>query len=70
MNTQITAIKRNNRVSAETKVDTQILKTGFAVLAVSTLAIGIWSFASLLGGIVAAGGPLNLLASWFSAVIG
>ena len=30
--------------------------------------IGLWSFASLVGGLVVAGGPISLAQSWFGAL--
>lgn len=70
MKTQMTAIKTRDAVKTDGKVDEQIYKVGFAVVGISSMAIGLWSAASLVGGMVASGGPLNLIANWFTAVIG
>ncbi|MGB3211778.1 MAG: hypothetical protein WBB19_13825 [Desulforhopalus sp.] len=70
MKTQIAAIKTNTKVRSENKVDEQVSKVGFAVIGLSSCAIGIWAVASLMGGIYASGGPVALVASWFRAVIG
>ncbi len=70
MKTQMTAIKTRNAVRTEGKVDDQILKVGFVAIGVSSCAIGLWAAASLVGGMVASGGPLALIASWFRAVVG
>jgi hypothetical protein len=69
MNTQ-TAIKSRNVTRTDDKVDVQISKVGFAVIGLSSCAIGIWAAASLLGGMIASGGPIALVANWFKAVIG
>jgi hypothetical protein len=70
MKTQIAAIGTKNAVRTDDKVDVQISKVGFAVIGLSSCAIGIWAAASLLGGMIASGGPIALVASWFKAVIG
>ena len=69
MKTQV-AQKTRNLVRTDGKVDVQISKVGFAVIGLSSCAIGIWAVASLLGGMVASGGPVALVANWFKAVIG
>ena len=70
MKTQIAAIKTRNAVRTESKVDEQLFKVGFVVIGASSCAIGLWAAASLIGGMVASGGPLALVANWFSAVLG
>jgi hypothetical protein len=48
-----------------------IIKGGAAALgAFGVGAVGIWALASLFTGMLAAGGPLNLIKSWFMAVGG
>jgi hypothetical protein len=70
MKTQIAAVKTKNAVRTDDKVEAQISQVGFAVIGLSSCAIGIWAFASLLGGMIASGGPVALVANWFRAVIG
>jgi hypothetical protein len=70
MKTQIAAIKTKNVVRTDDKVDVRISKVGFALIGLSSCAIGIWAAASLLGGMIAGGGPIALVANWFRAVIG
>jgi hypothetical protein len=36
----------------------------------SACAIGLWAAASLIGGMIASGGPVALVADWFKAVFG
>lgn len=69
MKTQV-ALRTKNVARTDEKIDVQISKVGFAVIGLSSCAIGIWAAASLLGGMVASGGPVALLANWFKAVIG
>ncbi|MFW2367446.1 MAG: hypothetical protein ACN4GW_13595 [Desulforhopalus sp.] len=70
MKNQMTAIKTRNAVKTDGKVDEQILKVGFVSIGVASCALGIWAAASLIGGMVASGGPLALVANWFRAVTG
>ncbi len=70
MRTKIAAVKTKNAARTNDKVDVQVAKVGFTVIGLSSCAIGIWAVASLLGGMVASGGPVALVADWFRAVIG
>lgn len=70
MGTQRATVKTKNAVRTNDKVDVQVAKVGFAVIGISSCAIGIWAVASLVGGMVASGGPVALAASWLKAVIG
>jgi hypothetical protein len=70
MKTQTTAVKTKITARIDDKVDVQIAKVGITVIGLSSCAIGIWAVASLVGGMVASGGPLALIANWFRAVIG
>ncbi len=70
MKTQRTAIKTRNAVRSESKVDEQVYTVGLAVLGLSSCAIGLWAAASLVGGMIASGGPVALIAGWFGAVVG
>jgi hypothetical protein len=45
-------------------------KTAMAVSGTAGLAIGLWSFAALVGGLIADGGPIGLAGSYFRAVSG
>lgn len=70
MKTQRAAIKTRNAVKTDGKVDEQILKVGFVAIGVASCALGLWAAASLVGGMVASGGPLALVVNWFRAVTG
>jgi len=50
--------------------DVQVYSTGLAGVGFAACAIGLWAVASLLGGLVASGGPLGLARAWFNAVFG
>ena len=70
MRTQTAAAKTRSSVHTEVKVDEQILRAGLGTIAIASCAIGIWAFASLLGGVVASGGPLPLIANWLKTIMG
>jgi len=50
--------------------DTKIYTVILGVVGLFASAVGIWAFACLIGGMVAGGGPLGLIAGWFKAVNG
>ena len=52
--------------SVSEKMSTAVL----AVTGTAGLAIGLWSVAALVGGLVAGGGPLGLASGYFKAVTG
>ena len=68
MKSQTTAVKSRNLIQADGRVDEQIMKVGMAAIGIASCAIGIWAAASIVGGIIASGGPLAFLADWFGAV--
>lgn len=51
-----------------------LMRITFRISLVMTVGIialfGLWAVAALMGGAVAAGGPLGLVKGWFSAVLG
>ena len=51
-------------------VGTEVSKVSMTVVAVFGVIVGLWSLASLVGGLVASGGPLALVGNWFKAVSG
>lgn len=53
-----------------TGVGTEVSKVSVTVIAVFGVIVGVWSLASLVGGLVASGGPLALVGNWFKAVFG
>lgn len=61
-----TATREQTAVSAQAEVSRGAVLTLGATGAV----IGLWAFASLIGGLVAAGGPVSLVQSWVGAIIG
>lgn len=67
MRTQ-TAAKTGSSVRTSGKVDEQIMRVGLATIGLSSCAIGIWAFISLLSGMAVSGGPLALIADWLKAI--
>jgi hypothetical protein len=57
-------------VHSEAKVDSQVYTAALSAVGVSACAIGLWAAASLIGGMIASGGPVALVADWFTAVLG
>ncbi len=59
---------------ASAQVGVSLLRITFRVALVLTVAvialIGIWAVAALVGGATSAGGPLEFIKSWFTAVNG
>ena len=70
MGTQRAAVKTKSAVRTNDKVDVQVARVGFVIIGISSCAIGLWALASLVGGMVASGGPVALAANWLKAVIG
>lgn len=52
------------------KIEVEVSKNTLTALSVAGAIVGIWSFASLIGGIISAGGPITLVKAWFNAVLG
>lgn len=61
-----------SRTNTKTSVDTRAEISRGAIISINTVGavIGLWALASLVGGMVAAGGPVALVKAWFSAVTG
>ncbi len=68
MKSQTTAIKTSKLSQVEGRVDEQIMRVGMAAIGIASCAIGLWAAASIVGGIIASGGPVAFLADWLSAV--
>lgn len=60
------------RTNMKTSVDTRAEVAGGALVSINVAGavIGLWSLASLVGGMVAAGGPISLVKAWFGAIAG
>ncbi len=67
-----TQVQQKNKVDAGEMVGvgTEVSKVSVTVVAVFGVIVGLWSLASLVGGLVASGGPLALVGNWFKAVSG
>lgn len=55
---------------SDIKVDSQVYTVGLSVVGISACAVGLWAAASLVGGLIASGGPLALVGDWSKAVFG
>jgi hypothetical protein len=67
--TQVFA-KTRVRTGAKTSAATEISRAGMYTVGIASAVIGLWGFACFVGGMVASGGPLSLIANWFKAVAG
>lgn len=67
-----TAVNTRTKVRTQENVSatTEASRVGIYTLGIVSLAIGLWGFAALVGGLVASGGPLSLVGNWFKAVAG
>jgi len=68
----MTATNTKTRTNTKTSVDTRAEVSRGAMISINTAGavIGLWALASLVGGMVASGGPVLLVKAWFSAVAG
>lgn len=66
----IARVKTRQQARVRARIDEQMLKVGFNALVISSCAIGLWSAACLVGGVVASGGPLQLAAGLVKAIAG
>lgn len=70
MKTRVTALKKvKDKVEVEGKVDEQLMRVGLTIIGISCCVIGIWAAVSLISGMLASGGPLQLIANWFEATV-
>ena len=61
-----TQVRTGDNISASTEVS----KAGVYTIGAVSAIIGIWGFACFISGMVASGGPLSFVGSWFKAVAG
>ncbi|OQX20317.1 MAG: hypothetical protein BWK76_01715 [Desulfobulbaceae bacterium A2] len=67
---QMTMTKVRTGIDSRERIDSEVSKVGIGVIGVASGLVAAWSIACLVGGVVASGGPLNFIASWFGAVVG
>ena len=65
-----TVAKTRTRQQTAVSVQAEISRGAVASMGIAGAVIGLWSFASLVGGLVVAGGPISLAQSWFGALVG
>lgn len=58
------------RTGEKTSTATEISRAGMYTIGIASAVIGLWGFACFVGGLIASGGPLSLIGSWFKAVAG
>ncbi len=74
MKNTITDAKVRTRAQEKTadaiKVQDAVYSGPMAVVGVASSLIGLWAAACFVGGLVASGGPITFIKSWFTAVAG
>lgn len=69
--TKVQAKTRNNtRVDDSSNAKAEVSKGTIAAMGVVPTLIGIWAVSCFVGGLIASGGPVALVKSWFSAITG
>ena len=70
-NGQMVRTKTRSNALVTDGVGTDIIQgAGVGLAAMAAGLVGAWSVSCLVGGIIVAGGPVALVASWFGAVTG
>ncbi len=62
--------KTGTVVGEKSNVSTEVSKVSITFVAILGVAVGAWSLACIVGGLIASGGPLEFVADWFKAVSG
>ena len=62
--------KSGEKVSTKGLVSTEVSKLSITFVAILGVAVGVWSLACIVGGLIASGGPLQFVGNWFKAVTG
>lgn len=62
--------RTGTKVSEKGSVSAEVSKVSMTFVAILGTAVGLWSLACIVGGLVASGGPLNLVGDWLKAVTG
>ncbi|MBC8208706.1 MAG: hypothetical protein H8E79_06025 [Desulfobulbaceae bacterium] len=70
METTKTLQKTQVTAKDTTGINDTLAQVTLSAFAIGGLAIGIWGFAAMIGGMINSGGPLSLAMNWFRAVNG
>lgn len=70
MKNHIEIDKVRTRSTAASNASMEISKIGITALAITAGFIGCWALASMIAGAVNSGGPIDLMASLFTAITG
>ncbi len=62
--------RTEDRATERTKVDNTILAGIMGLGGATSFLIGLWAAACVVSGLITAGGPIQFVKSWFSAVTG
>lgn len=61
---------QHSRVQDKTNAGEEVSKVSITLVSIFAAVVGLWSFACIIGGLVASGGPVSLVKNWLSAVSG
>jgi len=70
MKNNSTMDKSRAQSSTATNTSTEISKIGITAIGITAGIIGCWAVASMIAGAVNSGGPIDLIASLFTAITG
>ncbi|HFQ89958.1 MAG TPA: hypothetical protein ENK27_07755 [Desulfobulbus sp.] len=65
-----TIAKTKTSEKTNVAVQAEVSRGTLVTLGVTGAIVGLWALASLVAGMIAAGGPIALAKAWFSAVTG
>ncbi len=65
-----TTTKTRTTTRTNVNVEAEVSRGTLVTLGTAGAIVGLWSLASLIGGLVVAGGPIALAKAWFNAIIG
>jgi len=70
--TATTQEKTKTKSTTKTSVDARAEVSRGTMIAITAVGavVGLWALASLVGGMISAGGPVALVKAWVSAVVG
>ncbi len=70
--TATTNTKAKTRTNTQTAVSAQaeVSRGAVTTMVGAGVVIGLWALASVVGGLIVAGGPISLIRSWFGAISG
>ncbi len=66
----IAKTRDKERANDSARARVELSRGAMATAGAAIAAVGLWSAACIVGGVISAGGPIAFVKSWFSAVAG